>query len=182
MMRRTTLCALLAALLLAVGCATPYEGPGAEEPLHEAPAVEEAAVEPLEVEEEAAPGEAVAEESAEEEAEAEQQEQVTYPQFRIDAEIFVDGRSVSRPQIITLADRPVQITQDRSGERVLAVELAVHQKECGGLHLTGEVLTRSRLVHRIDNHMASGDILDLALVIDTQAYEISLKTTLVEQS
>lgn len=170
MMRRSYLCALLAGLFLAAGCATPAEGPSEEEPLHEAPAVPEEAAEEAAVEE------------AEEEAAVVEEQAIRHAQFQIDVEIFIDGESTSRPQILTLADSPVQITQDRSGERVLAVELSVHQKECGGLHLTGEVLTRSRLVHRINNHMALGDILDLALVIDSQAYEISLKTTLVEQS
>lgn len=165
---RTRLLALLAGIVFATSCATALSA-DEEESLHEVPSEETVA-------------ETDSEEVAEELKAPDDFEAIPYPHFAINAEIFIDGQSVSRPQLVTLSDRPVQITQERSGEKVLAIEFSVNQKECGGLHVTGEVMTRNRVVHRIDNHQGSGDIIDLALIINAEAYVISLQTTVVDQS
>jgi hypothetical protein len=102
--------------------------------------------------------------------------------IEISAELFIDGRVVSRPTIVTLSEQPVQITGDYNGELVLVVDLEARLTDSGRVHLTGSVQSRNRVVHRIDNDLAFGDILNLTLVIDTRVHEVNLTTRLWERT
>ncbi len=98
--------------------------------------------------------------------------------LEIIGELLIDGEMVSQPRVRTLSERPVTISSDYEGERILTVELVPQIIEPGLIHLSGSVHSRDRLVHQIDNRLVDGETLSLAIVIDGRTYELNLAASL----